>query len=457
MPKEDIDYSNTIIYKIFCKDPFITDVYVGHTTNFTQRKHSHKIACNSTTNKLKIYNIIRQNGGWNNWEMTEIAKYNCKDHTEARIKEQEFYNMFNSSLNSKPPYDKKYYYCNICNLECKTLTQFNNHNKYNKHNNNAIISPSTLAVDGVDTKSVDKFICEKCEFKCSRSCDWNRHILTTKHKEKTDGKQLSYCQSVIDIKKFKCGCGKEYTCRQGLWKHRKICDLLDEYNNKNKNEDEYDPKKLSSEELFMTILKDNQEFKQMLIDQNNKIMELASAKNTTVITNTNNTTNNNNFNLQMFLNVQCKDALNITEFVESLQPKIEDLEATGRLGYVEGISQIFLNGLQGLDINKRPIHCSDQKRETIYIKDNNVWEKEGENREKLKLAIKTVASKNIKQISNWQKQNPDCFDSSSKKNDQYLRIVSNSMNGLTPEETQKNYDKIISKLAKEVVIQKVQI
>jgi hypothetical protein len=302
--------------------------------------------------------------------------------------------------------------------------------------------------DILASKSVLKFICKKCDFKCSRSCDWNRHLSTRKHNGKTNSIHVSSKKAEKTLKMFKCECGKEYAGRQGLWKHRKNCNLSD-------NDDEKETK-LSSEELFITLIKDNQEFKKMLIDQNNKIMELASSQNTTVITN-NNTTNNNNFNLQMFLNVQCKDALNITEFVESLQPKIEDLENTGRLGYVEGISKIFLNGLEGLDINKRPIHCSDQKRETIYIKDNNIWEKESENREKLKLAIKTVASKNIKQIPIWQKENPDCFDSSSKKNDQYLRIVSNSMNGLTPEETQKNYDKIISKLAKEVVIQKDQI
>ena len=302
----------------------------------------------------------------------------------------------------------------------------------------------------VDIKASYKFSCEKCDFNCSRSYDWNRHLTTRKHKEKTSSRQVGSEKSVsTTLKTFKCFCGKEYSCRQGLWKHRKLCEVMDDD----------DPKKLSSEELFMKLLKDNQEFKQMIIEQNSKLMELAS-KNTTVINHTttnNSNSNNNNFNLQMFLNVQCKDALNITEFVDSLQPKIEDLETTGRLGYVEGISKIFLNGLQGLDINKRPIHCSDQKRETIYIKDNNVWEKEGENREKLKLAIKTVASKNIKQIPIWQKENPDCFDSSSKKNDQYLRIVSNAMNGLTPEETQKNYDKIISKLAKEVIIQKDQI
>ncbi len=317
------------------------------------------------------------------------------------------------------------------------------------------------------SKSVPDFYCKDCDYKCSRSCDWNRHISTRKHKEKTEktnSRQLIVTKSVETRKKFKCLCGKQYNCRQGLWKHHKTCDMLNNNNedyNKNDNNidnhenDEDDLKKLSSEELFMKLLKDNQEFKQMIIEQNSKLIELASTKNTTVINNT--TNNTNNFNLQMFLNVQCKDALNISEFVDSLQPKIEDLETTGRLGYVEGISKIFLNGLQGLDINKRPIHCSDQKRETIYIKDNNIWEKESENREKLKLAIKTVASKNIKQIPLWQKENPDCFDSSSKKNDQYLRIVSNAMNGLTPEETQKNYDKIISKLAKEVVIQKDQI
>ncbi len=292
----------------------------------------------------------------------------------------------------------------------------------------------------MDNKKVPtKYICDKCNYITSHESQWERHILTGKHKmDKNDKKKVPNI--------FECECGNTYSYINGLYKHKKKC----EYNKKS-----YCKYFKTSEELIEAVLKDNQEFKQMLIDQNNKIMELASAKNTTVITN--NTTNNNNFNLQMFLNVHCKDALNLTEFVDSLQPKIEDLEATGRIGYVEGISKIFLNGLNGLDINKRPLHCSDQKRETIYIKENNVWEKESDNREKLKLAIKTVASKNIKQIPIWQKENPDCFDSTSKKNDQYLRIVSNSMNGLTPEETQKNYDKIISKLAKEVVIQKDQI
>jgi hypothetical protein len=286
-----------------------------------------------------------------------------------------------------------------------------------------------------DNTSLKKYICKNCNYYTSRKSQYFRHLETNKHYKNVHQNNEDATKT---LNNFTCICKNTYLYKSGLYKHKKKCVML-------KN----DKKKISNEELFLSILKDNQDFKQMLIEQNSKIMELT--KNTNVITNNN---NNTNFNLQMFLNVQCKDALNITEFVESLQPKIEDLEMTGKLGYVEGISKIFLNGLQGLDINRRPIHCSDQKRETIYIKNNNTWEKENDNRENLKLAIKTIASKNIKQISVWQKKNPDCFDSSSKKNDQYLRIVSNSMNGLTPEETQKNYDKIISKLVKEVVIQK---
>jgi hypothetical protein len=260
-----------------------------------------------------------------------------------------------------------------------------------------------------DNTSLKKYICKNCNYYTSRKSQYFRHLETNKH-YKNVHQHNEYATKSLN--NFTCICKNTYLYKSGLYKHKKKCGML---NN--------DKKKISNEELFLSILKDNQDFKQMLIEQNSKIMELT--KNTNVITNNN---NNTNFNLQMFLNVQCKDALNITEFVESLQPKIEDLEMTGKLGYVEGISKIFLNGLQGLDINRRPIHCSDQKRETIYIKNNNTWEKENDNRENLKLAIKTIASKNIKQISVWQKKNPDCFDSSSKKKDQYLIIVSNSMN-----------------------------
>jgi hypothetical protein len=173
---------------------------------------------------------------------------------------------------------------------------------------------------------------------------------------------------------------------------------------------------------------------------------------------TNNTTNNNNnsFNLSVYLNETCKDALNIMDFVNQLQVGIKDLEETGRLGFANGISQIFINGLKQIDINNRPVHCSDLKRETLYIKNNNEWNKEDGERKVLTSAIKHVVNKNIKQIPEWTKIHPDFNDSDSKQNDRYLQIVMESMSGSSKEEANKNYNKIIKNIAKETVIEKEQ-
>jgi hypothetical protein len=172
-------------------------------------------------------------------------------------------------------------------------------------------------------------------------------------------------------------------------------------------------------------------------------------------TNTTNTTNiDKNFNLNFFLNETCKNAMNITDFVSSIQMNFDDLEHTGRTGYIEGISNIILKNLNKLENNMRPLHCSDFKREVLYIKDNNEWTKETENKPILTNAIKIIANENIKQITKWRDNYPDCTKSDSKKNDLYLKIVSNSMNGLTKEESEKNINRIISNVAKNVVIEK---
>jgi hypothetical protein len=167
---------------------------------------------------------------------------------------------------------------------------------------------------------------------------------------------------------------------------------------------------------------------------------------------TNNTTNN--FNLNVFLNEKCKDAVNLMDFVDSLNVKLKDLEYTARLGYSEGISQIFINELSEMDVHRRPIHCSDSKREIIYIKDHDLWEKEDENKTKLTKAIKIVGNKNIQQIGEWQKANPEYNDPSSKQNDRYMKMICNAMSGSTKEESEKNYEKIIKNIAKEVIINK---
>ena len=171
------------------------------------------------------------------------------------------------------------------------------------------------------------------------------------------------------------------------------------------------------------------------------------------ITNTN--SHNKTFNLNFFLNETCKNALNIDEFVSSIKVSLDDLENTGRQGYIEGISSIILNKLKNLNHYDRPIHCADQKREVLYIKNDNQWIKETEDKPILTKAIKKIANENIKNISEWRDKNPDCTASDSKKNNLYLKIVSNSMNGSTSEESSKNIHKIISNVAKEVVISKL--
>jgi len=221
-------------------------------------------------------------------------------------------------------------------------------------------------------------------------------------------------------------------------------------------------------EIMQYLIKENSEMKQMMFtslqEQNastqnmiTKIIETGINNNNN--TNSHNTTINDNktFNLNFFLNETCKDAMNIGDFVSSIKVNLEELENTGRQGYIEGISNIILKRLNNLEHHFRPLHCSDSKREVFYIKDNNEWKKETEEKPILTKAIKVIANENIKQIKHWRDKYPDCTDSDSKKNNLYLKIVSNSMNGSTVEEGCKNIDKIISNVAKEVIINKANI
>jgi hypothetical protein len=206
-------------------------------------------------------------------------------------------------------------------------------------------------------------------------------------------------------------------------------------------------------------MKENSEFKHLMIDQNKQMIELSCNLVKNVGNNNNNTTsnvvnNNQQFNLNFYLNETCKNAMNIMDFVSQLQVSIKDLEETGRLGYAEGISKIFINGLKQMSVTDRPIHCSDLKRETLYIKDNNEWNKDSEDKTILTNAIKHVSHKNMKQISEWTKIHPTYKDSDSKENDKYLKIVSESMSGTTADESKKNYSKIVKNIVKETVIDK---
>jgi hypothetical protein len=202
------------------------------------------------------------------------------------------------------------------------------------------------------------------------------------------------------------------------------------------------------ESIIVQLLKDNQEFKQLIIDQNKQLIELASKSTTT------NNITNNGFNLNVFLNDLCKDALNMSEFVKKLTVNISDLERTGKLGFIEGISGIILRGLRELDVYKRPIHCNDLKRETLYVKENDKWEKEQDNNPKLISVIQSVSNQNIIRLNQWVEENPDCVEPTSSKNDDYLYMFRNSMGGATEEEEDLNIQKVMKNIIKEVVIDK---
>lgn len=448
MPKNNIDYSNTIIYKICCNDETIKDVYVGHTTNFIKRKHCHKTACYNLKNIVKIYKVIRENGGWNNWSMIEIAKYNCKDATEARIKEYEHYISLNATLNSCPPVTDK----NETKL-IKKVDDEDDNDSLNVNLNNE--SDECTLFDGNSTeyqKVANKYICKLCDYTTSKKYNIEKHLTTEKHKNMING-NLEMAKVAIDqeYSGYICNnCKNTFKTNSGLWKHSKKCNKI-------------------KAEMILNVVKDNKIFQDFLIeqnkqlieqlshqnkqllDQNTKLIELSHGNTIGTMNNTINNTNNK-FNINVFLNETCKDALNLTDFVNQITLSLEDLEETSKVGYAEGISNVFIRNLKDIDYKERPIHCNDFKREVIYIKDDNQWVKD--NKEKLTNAIKIIANKNIKQIPHWQKANPEYNNPKSKQNDKYMKMLCEVMSGSSKEEQQKNYNKIIKNISKEVMINK---
>jgi len=301
-------------------------------------------------------------------------------------------------------------------------------------------------------KSAEKFYCESCDLTCCKKSDWTRHLLTAKHKKSTEA-TFSNEKSATS---FTCECcGQSYKERTGLWRHSKKCQKAPK--SAENNEPFNMPVMDMSYNIILEIVKQNQEFKEILMEQskeNQKLQQqlIEMAKEGKTINNNNNTTNN--FNLQLFLNEKCKDALNIDDFVGQIKLQLSDLDMIGRVGYMEGMSKIFLRNLKALDVSKRPIHCSDLKREVLYVKDKDAWEKENSENFKIKRAIKEIECKNIKQIPKWREENPTADDTETKKHMEYQNILLEAMGGATSEDDNKKHEKIIRNIAKEVVIDK---
>ena len=299
-------------------------------------------------------------------------------------------------------------------------------------------------------KIAKKYHCENCDYHTFNKTDFTKHTQTDKHKMLTNETKMKHIthEKSQDELKHKCICGKIFFSRTTLWRHKKSCQDTNEISNTTKKTSEFEG--LDDKELLMKVFLQIPELVKSIIE----ISKDKGINHNHSHNQTHTNSHNKTFNLQFFLNDTCKDAMNISEFVTSIKPQLIDLEDTGRIGYVEGISNIILNNLKTLKIHDRPIHCADQKREVIYIKENNEWTKENEDKPILTKAIKVIANENIKNINEWRKEHPDCTKSDSTKNDLYLKIVSNSMSGGTKEESHKNINKIISNIAKEVIIDK---
>jgi hypothetical protein len=368
-----------------------------------------------------FYSIIMETGGWDKWYITEMCRCVCSS-------------MFDV--------------------------------------NRIIHDQFSLIQSHQSQLEKNKYSCELCKYNCNIECQWVRHQSGKKHLDK-----LMYETNHDDKKSHICAiCKKIYLSRTSLWKHNKVCSELNSqkdrlptnYNYKFidvENDIIFDtPEKtlnhvinISDDVLLeiiinqnKTLIAQNTEFKEIIIEQNAKMLEFAKQPTTT------NTSNHNHFNLNVFLNETCKHAMTLTEFVNSLQINSYNVEYTGVHGYVAGISKIFMDGLRQLEVNMRPIHCTDLKREILYIKEDNVWEKDNPEKSKFKKALNTVVRKNMQQLREWMNQNPRCEILDTNEYHLHLKIMKQCIGGDVNQEDANNR-KILRNIAKEVVIDRSQI
>jgi len=458
MSNTTIDYKNTNYYLISCNDKNVTEKFIGFTTNIVQCKYAHKYNCtnkNSQKYNYYLYSVIRNNKGWYNWSVEIIATHILQDAYQVKQKELEYIHLYEASINLFIAQNKTKYCISHEASGCK-------------NDSDATNVENTQKCQKKWQKIKKHYKCEICNYFTTKKNHYEKHLTTIKHNEMQNLEQQkleAQKQETIEMQIIeKCEklkpvlfckkCEKSYKDRSGLWRHYKKCNPVPEQttNLKTKEPNNLEPNNSEPNNsetnnltnLVMKLLSQNQDLTQ-------QIMELSKQQ---IVTNANTINNiNNNFSINVFLHEKCKDALNIKDFVDTLVLGVSDLEETARLGYANGISKIFINGLKKLDVYKRPLHCSDLKRSTLYIKDDNQWVKD--EKSMLTKAIKNVSSKNHKNIFEWKKMNPEYNDSNSKQNDKYNKIICETMSGSTNEEQMNNYDKIMKNIIKEVTIEKV--
>ena len=299
--------------------------------------------------------------------------------------------------------------------------------------------------DNMEIKS-RKYICDKCNYSTTKKCDYNKHLTTLKHNLETN----------IDDKNVCFSCKKSYSSYSNLWKHRRVCKKanlekdLPELPTDNASDAIIEFIKKSSE--MQTFMMEQHKELQNTINELTKKQELTMQNPSTIIQNQ----VNQQFNLNFFLNEQCKNAINIQDFLDNIKLTVADIEATGRLGYVNGISRIFINKLKEMDVFMRPLHCTDLKRETVYIRDQNAWEKEKDEQPKLKKVVKIIARKNLKQLPAWQEKNPEYAINNSAQNEAFTQLSLTCLGSYTEEEDERDTQKILRNVFKGILVEKNQ-
>jgi hypothetical protein len=311
-----------------------------------------------------------------------------------------------------------------------------------------------------------RFFCEQCAYQTNKKSSYENHLLTSKHIFATNPASgaLKICQS------YSCViCSKNFKERTSLWRHKKKCiQPPTQIEEPTPSQDDIQLPTIPIN-IIMELIRQNQEFKQLVVDQNKQLYEkheenidlqkqlLDVVKDGKTINNntmTNSNNNNKTFNLNFFLNETCKDAMNMKDFIKSLEMSLPELEKMGELGFAEGMSRLFVDRLNSLDVTKRPIHCSDVKREIIHIKDDNKWERDNANLDRLRKIIKQLTHKNILRVDDWKKANQGCTEYNSRKTDQYLRINMEAIGPVDDAEVKRDFGKIIRRVAENTAIDK---
>ena len=373
-------------------------------------------------------------------------------------------NFMETFGNHKNKKNGQIFCCEFCDYKCTERNDYETHMANGKHkmppNGNFCQLLSTFGNEKGQKgqKSSCVYYCEKCDYLCYKKYTYERHIASLKHINKMPQKMDKNGQNGQMDKneeqkncKFECVCGKKYKNKSGLWKHKNKCTELSK-NTENENQIvAFGEQDKSMYNLVLEVLKHNKDI----------VVEMCKSNNNSNNTNNHNEQNNNTitthshnktFNLQVFLNENCKNAMNLMDFVDSLEPQLSDLENVGRLGFVNGLSNIIIKNLKALDVTMRPVHCSDSKRETVYVKENDEWEKDDETKSKLRKAVRNIADKNMKLIPQWKAKYPDYMESTSKQSDQYNNLIIEILGG--DDESSVNEDKVMKKIVREVVIDK---